>query len=410
MVAGDLVNTASRDPGGRRAGHRARRRGDEARPPRPRSPTRTPAITSSRARRSRLQLWRALRVTAARGGAHARTGSRRRSSGATASCASSRSCSTPRRRSGKAHLVSVIGIAGIGKSRLAWEFDKYIDGLDRRTCGGTAAAASPTATGVAYWALAEMVRMRAADRRGRGAGVAARQAARVLESTSPTRRSGLGRAAARSPARARRARRADARTSSRPGASSSSGWPSTGPLALVFEDLQWADAGAARLHRPPARVVAQPPHLRARARAARSCSAARLGAGSRNAKTLALEPLSEAAMEQLLDGFVPGLPGRRCAGASSSAPKASRCTRSRRCGCCSTAACWPRGRASTGRPSRSRRSPSRRRSTRSSRPGSTALEPDRALARPGRGRARQDVHERASVALSGVRGGESSRC
>ena len=32
----------------------------------------------------------------------------------------------------RAHLVSVTGIAGIGKSRLAWEFYKYIDGLSER--------------------------------------------------------------------------------------------------------------------------------------------------------------------------------------------------------------------------------------------------------------------------------------
>ena len=32
----------------------------------------------------------------------------------------------------RAHLVSVTGIAGIGKSRLAWEFYKYMDGLSRR--------------------------------------------------------------------------------------------------------------------------------------------------------------------------------------------------------------------------------------------------------------------------------------
>src|SRR5437667_8060927 len=34
----------------------------------------------------------------------------------------------------KAHLVSVTGIAGIGKSRLAWEFYKYFDGIDETGC------------------------------------------------------------------------------------------------------------------------------------------------------------------------------------------------------------------------------------------------------------------------------------
>ena len=31
----------------------------------------------------------------------------------------------------KAQLVSVTGIGGIGKTRLSWEFEKYVDGLVR---------------------------------------------------------------------------------------------------------------------------------------------------------------------------------------------------------------------------------------------------------------------------------------
>ena len=49
---------------------------------------------------------------------------------------------------------------GIGKSRLAWELEKYVDGLvdEVRWHRGRSLAYGE---GVAYWALAEMLRMRA---------------------------------------------------------------------------------------------------------------------------------------------------------------------------------------------------------------------------------------------------------
>src|SRR2546430_4881190 len=59
----------------------------------------------------------------------------------------------------KAHLLSVIGIAGIGKSRLVWEFYKYFDGLADDAFWHRGRCLS-YGEGVTYWALAEMVRMR----------------------------------------------------------------------------------------------------------------------------------------------------------------------------------------------------------------------------------------------------------
>src|SRR5207244_11285767 len=60
----------------------------------------------------------------------------------------------------KAHMVSVIGVAGIGKSRLSWEFWKYIDGL-RELVRWHRGRCLAYGEGVTYWALAEMVRSRA---------------------------------------------------------------------------------------------------------------------------------------------------------------------------------------------------------------------------------------------------------
>jgi predicted ATPase len=61
--------------------------------------------------------------------------------------------------SGRPRLVVLDGEAGVGKSRLAWEFEKYIDGLTVTTWWHRGRCLS-YGDGVAFWALAEAIRAR----------------------------------------------------------------------------------------------------------------------------------------------------------------------------------------------------------------------------------------------------------
>ncbi|MGH7666171.1 MAG: adenylate/guanylate cyclase domain-containing protein, partial [Candidatus Dormibacteria bacterium] len=159
MVAGDLVNTASRiqtqaEPGTVLVGE-ATKRATEA------------AVAYLDAGRHHLKgkaepvpLYRAVRVVAGRGGLLkserleapfvGRDRELRLVKEVFHACTEGR----------QAHLVQVTGIAGIGKSRLAWEFFKYMDGLKLLYLWHQGRCLA-YGQGVTYFALAEMVRGRA---------------------------------------------------------------------------------------------------------------------------------------------------------------------------------------------------------------------------------------------------------
>jgi class 3 adenylate cyclase/tetratricopeptide (TPR) repeat protein len=60
---------------------------------------------------------------------------------------------------GGARLVAVSGVAGSGKSRLGWEFERYVDGLHDAVLWHRGQCLS-YGDGVAFWALAQIVRQR----------------------------------------------------------------------------------------------------------------------------------------------------------------------------------------------------------------------------------------------------------
>jgi class 3 adenylate cyclase/tetratricopeptide (TPR) repeat protein len=314
MVAGDLVNTASRiqsaaEPGTVLVGE-ATRRATEA------------AIAYVDAGAQQLKgkddpvtTYRALRVTAGRGGAIKQAGLEPPFVGRDRELRLVKELFHGSAEERKAHLVSFLGIAGIGKSRLAWEFEKYIDGLVEEVWWHRGRCLA-YGEGVAYWALAEMVRMRATIGEEEPVEESVPKLRACLELHVPDGEErawleprlahllGLGEHGA--------ADRQDL----------FSAWrlfferlADQGPCVLVFEDLQWAEPGLldfvehllewSRNH--PVFVVAL-------ARPELTDRRGGLGAASRNSTTLSLEPLAPEAMEALLDGFVPGLPPELRAG------------------------------------------------------------------------------------------------
>ena len=167
MVAGDLVNTASRVQAAAEPGSvcvaEATRRMSEA------------AIVYEDAgehvlkgKAEPVHLWRAVRVVAAAGGAQRSIALEPPFVGRDRELRMVKELFHASADEGRAQLVSVVGAAGIGKSRLVWEFFKYIDGLalDTRWHRGRCLAYGE---GVTYWALAEMVRTNASILEGEDA-------------------------------------------------------------------------------------------------------------------------------------------------------------------------------------------------------------------------------------------------
>jgi class 3 adenylate cyclase/tetratricopeptide (TPR) repeat protein len=308
MVAGDLVNTASRiqstaGPGTVLVGESTKRATEAA------ILYEDAGIHELKGKAERMRLNRAVRVTAGRAGALKSDVLEPPFAGRNRELRLVKELFHASAEERKAHLVSVIGIAGIGKSRLSWEFEKYIDGLvdsiywHRGRC-------LAYGEGVAYWALAEMVRSRAD----------------IVEGEDPeSARSKLDEALAAHIRDAEERAWIEPRLAHLLGLEERSAherddlfaaWrlfferlSDVNPTVLVFEDMQWADVSLLEFVGHLLEWSRQHPiYVLALARPDLSEHHPDFGKQSRNATTLSLEPLVPAAMEALLDGFVPGLP------------------------------------------------------------------------------------------------------
>ncbi|MGH7759138.1 MAG: ATP-binding protein, partial [Candidatus Dormibacteria bacterium] len=306
MVAGDLVNTASRIQAQSPPGHvlvgEATKRATEA------------AVAYVEAgshelkgKSEPLALFQALRVVAGRGGL---LKSERLEAPFVGRDRELRllkevfHASTENRR---AHLLQITGIPGIGKSRLAWEFFKYMDGLQagyfwhRGRC-------LAYGQGVTYFALAEMIRGRAGILEAEERESASAKLQVAVEEVIPDpedRRFVLPRLAHLVGLEDRSA--TDKQDLFAAWRLFFERLAEQSPVVMVFEDMQWADPSLLEFigylmewsRAYPLFVVSLVrPEVRAAA----------LAASSRNSTSIHLEPLPEDAMDQLLLGLVPGLP------------------------------------------------------------------------------------------------------
>jgi class 3 adenylate cyclase/tetratricopeptide (TPR) repeat protein len=308
MVAGDLVNTASRiqsvaNPGAVLVGEPTMRSTDAV------IAYETSGTFELKGKAEPVELWRAVRVVGLRRATGRSTVLEPPFTGRDREFRLIKELFHDSADHGKVHLVSVQGVGGIGKSRLVWELNKYIDGLveDIWWHQGRCLAYGE---GVAFWALAEMVRGRAGILEDEDSSSAlpklvasvdahvADLAERRFVAPRLAHLLGLEEGGAGDQENLFAACRIFFERIAE-----------EGPSVMVFEDIHWADSALLDFieylvewsrERPIFVVTLARPELAERRPA--------WGGGTRNFTSIFLEPLLADQMDSLLREPVPGLP------------------------------------------------------------------------------------------------------
>ncbi len=307
MVAGDLVNTASRlqsvaAPGTVLVGEATQRAASRAILFEP------VGIQTLKGKAEPVAAWRAVRVVGQVGGRNRTEALEAPFVGREDELRLLKDLFHTTTREQRPRLVSVMGPAGIGKTRLAWEFLNYVDGLVE-TVWFHDGRSPAYGEGISFWALGEMVRRRAGlsetdDEPTTRAKIAATVAEHVTDEAErrwiePALLVLLG-----------------IDTGSIGAEQLFGAWrtfferlAATAPVVLVFEDFHYADSGLIDFvdhllewsRDVPIYVVtlARPELIERRPEWA---------SGKRSFTSIFIEPLSTAEMRELLAGLVPGLP------------------------------------------------------------------------------------------------------
>ncbi|HEX6222372.1 MAG TPA: adenylate/guanylate cyclase domain-containing protein [Acidimicrobiia bacterium] len=212
-------------------------------------------------------------------------------------------------REGRARMVSIIGEGGIGKSRLAAELIRYIDGIteDIYYHGGR----SPSyGDGVTFWALGEMIRQRAGITEGEEPSKARMKLRTVVADFFPSQddqrwiepRLAAVLGLASGPPGERAEHFAALRAFFQ-------GIAARGTVSMVFEDLQWADEGLLDfIEELVERTTSHPILVLCLARPELLERRSDWAASRKRTLTMHLSRLNGESMTDLVAGLAPGLP------------------------------------------------------------------------------------------------------